>query len=219
MGKLCPEAAALNDIHDLAAAYALNALDPEDRWTYERHLDTCERCREEVANLREGAAQLAYAATGPEPQPELRERILRAAREERPATVIPFRRRYLFPMTAVAAAAAAVAAVGLGLWASSLRDEVDRQRVVAMQGGGRLVVSGDDAAIVACVEQAPADKTYEAWVIRDDVPQPAGLFRGGGCGTVELTRPVEPGDTVAVTLEAAGGTDAPKGDVLMSANV
>lgn len=209
---------AQSDIHDQAAAYALDALDPEDRWTYERHLDSCERCREEVAGLREGAAELAYAATGPEPRPELRDRILRAAREERPATVIPLRPRWLLPMTAVAAAAAAVAAIGLGLWANSLRDQVDSQRVVAMEGGGRLVVSGEEAAIVACVDRAPADKTYEAWVIRDRVPRPAGLFRGG-CGTVELTRPVEAGDTVAVTIEAAGGTDVPEGEILMSANV
>lgn len=196
----------------------MDALDPEDRWTYERHLDTCERCREDVALLREGAAELAHATAGPEPSADLRERILRAAREERPATVVPLRRRWLFPMTAVAAAVAAVAAIGIGLWGNSLRDQVDRQRVVAMNGGGRLVVSGDEAAIVACVEQAPADKTYEAWVIRDDIPRPAGLFQGG-CGTVELTRPVADGDTVAVTIEAAGGTDVPQGKILMSADV
>jgi anti-sigma-K factor RskA len=207
------------ELHDLAAAYALDALDPEDRWTYERHLDTCERCREEVAGLRDGAAELAYAAAGPEPHAELRGRILRAVTEDRPAPVIPIHRRWLFPATAIAAAAAAVAAVGLGLWANSLRDQVDRQRVIAFKGApGQLVVSGDTAAIVTCVDRAPNDKTYEAWVIEDKAPRPAGLFRGG-CGTVELTQPVEPGVTVAVTLETAGGSDVPKGDVLMSANV
>lgn len=207
------------DIHDLAAAYVLNALDPEDRWTYERHLDTCERCRDEVARLREGSVRLAYAAPPAEPRRELRERILQAAREERPATVTQLRsRRWLFPATAVAAAAAAVAAIGLGLWANSLRDDVTAQRVVAMKGGGSVVISGDQASIVACVEKAPAEKTYEAWVIEGKVPRPAGLFPGG-CGTVELTRPVSPGDTVAVTLEAEGGSEVPKGDILMSANV
>jgi anti-sigma-K factor RskA len=55
-------------------------------------------------------------------------------------------------------------------------------------------------------------------VIENEVPKPAGLFRGG-CGSVELTRPVERGDTVAVTLEEAGGSQVPTGDVLMSANV
>lgn len=205
------------ELHDLAAAYALNALDPEDRWTYERHLDTCERCRDEVAALRDGATQLAYAAEGPKPRPELRDRILRAAREERPASVTPLRRRWLFPATAVAAAAAVFAAVGIGLWANSQR--VQEQRVVPMEGGaGQVLISGDEASIVTCVDPAPAGKTYEAWVIEGDVPRPAGLF-AGGCETVELTRPVESGATVAVTLEAAGGVDAPTGEILMSANV
>jgi anti-sigma-K factor RskA len=206
-------------LHDLSTAYALDALDPEDRWTYERHLDTCEDCRREVAQLRETASALALATEGPEPPPELRDRILRAARSDRAAPVVPLRRRWLFPATAVAAAAAAIAAVGLGLWGNSLRDQVGEQRVVAMEGGdGRLIVSGDEATIVTCVDTAPADKTYEAWVIERDVPRPAGLFRGG-CTTFELTRPVERGVTVAVTLEQAGGSETPKGDVLMSANV
>jgi hypothetical protein len=173
-----------------------------------------------VARLREGAVELAYAAAGTEPRPELRDRILRAAREERPASVTPLRRRWLFPTTAFVAAAAAVAAVGLGLWVNSLRDQVEGQRVVALEGAaaGQLVISGDAASIVTCVDEAPRGKTYEAWVIANEVPRPAGLFRGG-CGTVELTRAVEAGVTVAVTLEAAGGSNLPKGEILMSANV
>jgi anti-sigma-K factor RskA len=81
-----------------------------------------------------------------------------------------------------------------------------------------VVISGDEASIVTCVERAPAGKTYEAWVIAGDVPRPAGLF-AGGCRTVELTRPVEAGNTVAVTLEDEGGAERPRGDILMSANV
>lgn len=207
---------AQTDIHDLAAAYALDALDPEDRWTYERHLDTCERCREEVTALRESTTELAYAAEGPEPTAELRERILAAARAEpRTATVVPIRRRWLFPATAVAAAAAACAAVGLGLWANSLRDG---QRVVAMEGGGSLVISGDQATLVACVKDPPAGKAYEAWVIEDERPRRAGLFQGG-CHSLPLEEPVEPGVTVAVTLEDEQGVDVPEGEVLMSADV
>jgi anti-sigma-K factor RskA len=207
------------EIHDLAAAYALDALDPEDRWTYERHLDSCERCREEVAALRESAGELAYAAEGAEPPPELRDRILAAARaERRTATVVPLRRRWLFPTTAVAAVAAACAAVGLGLWANSLRDRPS-QRVVAVQGAaGNLIVDGDRATLVVCLEKVPAEKTYEAWVIKDDRPRPAGLFPGG-CSSVPLDEPVKPGNVVAVTLEAAGGSDEPTTAVLASANV
>jgi anti-sigma-K factor RskA len=133
--------------------------------------------------------------------------------------VVQLRRRWIFPATALAAAAASIAAIGLGLWANSLRDQVDRQRIVAMSGApGRLVVSGDEASLVSCLEETPAEKTYEAWVIRDRVPRPAALFRGG-CSTVELTHRVEAGDTVAVTIEAAGGSNAPTGDILMNGNV
>jgi anti-sigma-K factor RskA len=207
------------EIHDLAAAYALDALDAEDRWTYERHLDTCERCREEVAALREGAGELAYAADGVEPPAELRDRILAAARAEpRTATVVPMRRRWLFPATAVAAVAAACLAIGLGLWANSLRDGPS-QRVVAVEGAaGNLIVDGERATLVVCLEEIPAERTYEAWVIEDDRPRPAGLFPGG-CSSVPLEEPVERGNVVAVTLEAAGGSDEPTTDVLASANV
>jgi anti-sigma-K factor RskA len=206
------------EIHDLAPAYALDALDPEDRWTYERHLDTCEQCRQEVAALREGAGELAYATEAAEPSPELRDRILAAARAEpRSATVVPLRRRWIFPATAIAAVAAACAAVGLGLWANSLRND-PATRVVAMDGGGSLIVAGERATIVACVEDPPAGKAYEAWVIEDDRPRPAGLF-AGGCRSVMLDEPVEAGNTVAVTLEDEGGVETPEGEILMSADV
>jgi anti-sigma-K factor RskA len=132
---------------------------------------------------------------------------------------VPLRRRWIFPATAVAAAAAAVAALGLGLWANSLREQVDRQRVVAFEGApGRLVISGDEASLVTCLAAAPARKTYEAWVIEDKTPRPAGVFRGG-CGTLKLTHPVEPGDVVAMTLEDEPGAHRPHGDILMSADV
>jgi anti-sigma-K factor RskA len=208
------------ELHDLSAAYALNALDPEDRWTYERHLDTCDRCREEVIALREGASQLAYAGDGPEPRPELRDRILEAARDERQqAQVVPFRRRrWVFPATAAVAVAASVLAVGFGLWANSLRNPSETRLVPLNGGQGQVLISGDQAQIVTCVDEAPADKTYEAWVIEGDTPRPAGLFRGG-CGTVQLTHPVESGNTVAVTLERAGGVDQPTSDILLSASV
>jgi anti-sigma-K factor RskA len=209
------------ELHDLAAAYALNALDPEDRWTYERHLDGCERCRDEVARLRETASELAYVAEGPAPPPQLRDRILQEARAGKPAEVVPLRRRWLLPVTAVAAVAAGVAAIGLGLWANSLRDEAPGQRVVAIQSEnavGNLIVSDDEATLVVCLDEAPAGKTYEAWVVERETPRPAGLFPGG-CRSVPLEERVSSGDVVAVTLEDEGGVEAPTSEILLSADV
>ena len=95
------------------------------------------------------------------------------------------RRRWLFPATAAAAVAAACAAVGLGLWANSLRDT--QPRVVAMDGGGSLIVEGDKATLVACVDDPPAGKAYEAWVIEDDRPTARGPLLAAAAATSRST--------------------------------
>ena len=95
-------------LHDLTAAYALHALEPEEARAYEDHLSHCERCRGELAELSEGAAALAYAADGPEPPPTLRDRILAQARADRP-NVVPLRPRWAVPAAATAVLAVAAA--------------------------------------------------------------------------------------------------------------
>ena len=65
----------MNDLHDLAAAYVLDALDPGERAEYEVHLAGCDQCRTEVAELRETAASLRRALAA-EPSPGLRDRVL-----------------------------------------------------------------------------------------------------------------------------------------------
>src|SRR5262249_39123472 len=60
-----------DDVHELSALYALDVLDDEERATFERHLAECERCRAELAGLRDAAGSLAFAVEGPAPPPEL----------------------------------------------------------------------------------------------------------------------------------------------------
>ena len=217
-------------LHDLTAAYALHALDPEEARAYEEHLARCERCRGELAELSEGATALAYAADGPAPPPALRDRILAAARAER-ENVVPLRPRWAVP-AAVTAVAAVAAAIALAIWAVSLSDRVgDRDAVLRTQeraaailadpaarrlpipnGRGSLVVTagGEAALVLARLEHAPPGKTYEAWVAEAGSPKRAGTFEGGGGVTaVALDRPVPNGATVMVTEEKDGGVDAP----------
>ena len=60
------------------------------------------------------------------------------------------------------------------------------------------------------LDAAPPGKTYEAWVIRGkQAPKPAGLFRGGGTTFLPIDGKVRKGSVVAVTVEPAGGSDAP----------
>src|SRR6266513_3083139 len=116
-----------SDPHDLLAAYALDALDDDERERFERHLLDCEECSEQLALLREPVAALAYAAEGPVPRNELRDRIIEGARAEPRAAVIRLPRRN-WALGAVAGVAAVAAALALGLWANSLSNSLDRER-------------------------------------------------------------------------------------------
>jgi hypothetical protein len=67
------------DLHSLAAPYALDALEPAERVRFERHLKGCDRCAAEVRDLSEDAVRLAWSTTALAP-PGLRDRVLTAVR-------------------------------------------------------------------------------------------------------------------------------------------
>ena len=209
-------------IHELSAAYALDALSADERQEFEEHLAHCAECQETVAAFHDTAASLAHGVEARQPPPGLRARILDEARSER-QNVVQLRPRWAVRATSAVAAVTALLAIAFGIWAASLHNELgDRPQAFGLQGAnGQLVVTPerDAALIVNDLAPAPSGKTYEAWVIEGETPTPAGTFSGGGAQTaVALTRAVPEGATVAVTLEPAGGSESPTGDVLFSAS-
>ena len=204
-------------IHDLSAAYALDALEPDEAEAFEKHLATCESCQGAVADFSSVAAELAFAGDPSAPPPALRGRILEAARAERPK-VVPLRPRWRSPLVAVAAVAACAALV-LGIWNVSLHNQLSNTKSEALEqvpvsgATGSLVVSssGSAALVLYRLDAAPAGKTYEAWVIvGKNAPTPAGLFAGGGATTfVPIHGKVGRGSVVAVSVEPAGGSAQP----------
>jgi anti-sigma-K factor RskA len=202
-------------LHELTAAYALDALDPADEAAYEEHLAHCASCQEELALLSGVASALALAAGPADPPDALRGRILEAARAERP-NVVPLRPRWAVPVAA-AAAIAACAVVGLVAWNVVLHNRLDRTesalRGVPLHGAtGSVVlgVNGRAALVVANLSAAPKGRTYEAWVINGKSVAPAGLFRGGEkTVVVQLAHRVSHGAIVGVTVEPAGGSAQP----------
>jgi anti-sigma factor RsiW len=223
-------------IHELTAGYALDALDVDERRTYEAHLEDCDRCREELASFWNVSEALAVGASGPVPSPDLRGRILDAARAEPPVVIpLPARRRFpvVVPALATAAAVAAAVAIGLGIWAAHLSSDLDSTRaavadqreaaaivadpsaqsVALATGTGHLVVAPDGRAALALsgLDPAPAGKTYEVWVIAGtNAPEPSGLFPGRqGAELVAVDNMVGEGDVVAITVEKAGGVEKP----------
>jgi anti-sigma-K factor RskA len=210
-----------DELHDLTAAYVLDALAADERREFETHLSECERCRTELAALSETVGALAYAAEGPAPPEELRDRILVAAREELP-NVVAFRPRRTRLYAGAALAAAACAALAIGLWAG-LSGGSGTRRVALDGANGSLVVkssSGRAKLSVSDLAAAPTGKAYEIWVVDNGAALPAGLFVGGpGKAVVPLTRPVPPGALVAVTLERAAGAVTPTRPILFTARL
>ena len=232
------------ETHELIAGYALDALDDADRARAEELFATSEEAREELRSLTDVAAAMATATVGPAPRPELRGRILDAARAE-PQNVVSLderRRSRVVPVLGAAAAVAACAALVAGLWGASVSSDLDearsalaRERAAAAVlaqpvsessltgAAGRLVVGEDGRAVlvVSSPPPVPAGKTYQMWVIDGGHPVSGGLFAPGeGTLAIPVDGKVGQGSVVAVTVEDDGGAPAPTGKpVIASAPV
>ena len=217
-----------DDLHELSALYALDALDGEERARFEHHLEGCDDCREGLAGLRGAAGALAFAVEGPAPRPELRARILAEAHAEG-QNVVPFRRRSLaVPVISALAVAATAAAVAFGLWAASLHHSLAGDRAalrilgnpqarhIQLTGvrGALVVTPSGDAALAVDLPVLPSGKVYEAWVKDATAVHPAGTFTSD---RTTLTTRVPAGATVMVTVEHTGGVGAPTSTPLLSA--
>ncbi|GAA0997966.1 anti-sigma factor [Subtercola frigoramans] len=85
-----------------------------------------------------------------------------------------------------------------------------------IEGGGEATVMwssrlAKSAVIAQGLASLPSSKTYEAWYINGSTVTPAGTFTPGGDNTTwhVLSGKMAPGDTVGVTVEPAGGSQAP----------
>jgi hypothetical protein len=127
----------------------------------------------------------------------------------------------VWPSTASSRPSATQALVDDQARAIALLSQPDVKRIPVLGTQGRLVLvyakNGSAVLIATKVKRAPGGKTYQAWVIVGNKPQPSGLFAGGGSSiVVPLQHAVPKGATVAVTLEPAGGSLSPMTKPLFS---
>ncbi|MEU9345668.1 anti-sigma factor [Streptomyces sp. NPDC048278] len=136
------------DLHSLAAPYALDALEPGERRRFEKHLRDCDRCADEVRELTEDTVRLAFSAAAPPPL-AMRGRVLAAVRatpqepapgQERVPNLPPHvwgaqpppprrRPRPLFvPFATATAAAALVVASLFAVQADRTQNQLDAER-------------------------------------------------------------------------------------------
>ncbi|WP_228978199.1 anti-sigma factor [Streptomyces sp. DH12] len=161
-------------LHAPTGAYALDALPPDEREAFERHLRECPACAQEVRGLTATAARLGTAVAAA-PPPALRARVLDGIRTVRqlpphvPPSVpgrAPGRRRALPRLVLAACVAAAAAFGGVAVW----QYQEARQAEVRAEGAQRR------AAELARVLAAPDARTA------------TGTLGGGARATVVVSR-------------------------------
>ncbi|HKW45523.1 MAG TPA: anti-sigma factor [Candidatus Eremiobacteraceae bacterium] len=202
-----------DEMLDLAALYALGAVDATECAAVRSHILSCDVCSKEYAAAKAAAGGLA-ASVATAPPARLRATVMAAvaARPRAKKVVSIFQRKRFY--AAVAAVAAAVVALFVfytpsgSTWPLACLPTPTactvRGRVVAAGGVLRLEATGFSAL--------PAGKVYQSWAIQPGgkiVPEPTFIPNGGGRGSVDIPSGQPRGTTIAVTVEPAGGSEAP----------
>jgi anti-sigma-K factor RskA len=231
----------MSDIHALSGAYAVDALDDDERAEFEQHLAVCADCRAEVASFRETAALMSDAESETPPE-SLRAGVLSGISHVRPLppeapsrpepveTGPPEVRRRRLPGLLAAAAAIVLLAAGALAWhpwhhdRTTVADQVlnasDATRTTQqLEGGGELTLvrspSLKRAVLVGRdVPDAPSGKTYQMWLQQpgEDMVS-AGLMPDADRPTV-LSGDAATAAAAAVSVEPEGGSVHPSKNVV-----
>ena len=218
------------DLHTLAGAYAIDALSEGEARQFDRHLEECPACREEVRELRAAAAKMG-AAEAVTPPPALKARVLAAADQlpQLPPRVTRLEAVRKRRWSAKLVAAAAVVVLALGGVAVFESQRGGQQGVVAatvaqvFQAGDAhtKTVQTDHGTVTVATSpsmgrmavrtdglRAPGDKrVYQLWAIHEGTPTSAGVIQNLKAGAA-MAMPSE-GTTVAITVEPEGGSEQP----------
>lgn len=220
------------DLHTLVGAYAIDALSPAEAEEFEKHLDECQACREEVRELQGAAARMG-AGEATTPPSSLKARVLAAADQQpqlRPkVTAIEARRprRWAPRVAALVAAAVLLAAAVVGIsrpWqqnesavagpsVSEVFDAPDAHvETVKTADGHRLTVatapdSGRMAIKTGTLAKLKGNRVYQMWAVHNGRVTSVGLIEDLSAGKV-MPIPTY-GTTVAITVEPEGGSKKP----------
>ena len=145
------------DLHMLTGAYALDALDADERTAFEAHIAGCESCAEEVAGLRATGAMLGLAASVT-PDEEFGRRLMtqvRSTRQQAPlpgaggGSVVPMMlRRARTTSRALLAVAASLLVVSGGLGAVAVQQDQRADDLARAASEVASVLAAPDAQTV-----------------------------------------------------------------------
>lgn len=220
------------DLHTLSGAYAIDALSPGEADSFERHLDECPACRDEVRELQAVAARMG-ASEAIAPPSALRSRVLEAA-DRQPqlppkVTSLAERRQRRVPRLVGAAAAVillagAVAGVVTRPWeqhsaqvsanpVSEVFDAPDAHvSTIKTADGHRLrlatsLYSGRMALETDTLRRLKHKEVYQMWAKHNGRVTSIGVVQDLEQGKV-IPIPTY-GTTIAITVEPEGGSRRP----------
>ncbi|WP_298805499.1 anti-sigma factor [uncultured Pseudokineococcus sp.] len=218
------------DVRDLLAAHALDAVDDVERARVERLLREDPEAAGEAAGYAEAASRMAVAVAA-SPPPRLRAAVLaEVARTRQVAPASPTRREAPADHRAgrggrgavrlLAAACGVLLAGCVGLGAVVLGQDDGAPSLVAAGGfadgtAALLEVDGDYVVLGQGVAAPPAGRVYQLWSLGDDgVPVPEGFLEPEDGGFVGQLDDWRDGAVLAITEEPAGGSEQPTSDIL-----
>ena len=227
------------DIHTLAGAFALDAVDDLERVAFERHIAGCESCADETAELRATVARLADGSSAAPPA-RLKANVLAAVAQTRqlpPGRIPPAARaaRRGWRGWAAAVAAAVVVAAGAGIGGYAISDQHARTvqaqsdqlnailtapdaevQTRPVKGGGQVTVVVSSSldkgvAVLANMHALAGGGVYQLWLLPHGggAPVSVRVMNPGTRSGTQILTGVDNANGFAVSQEAAGGAPTP----------
>ena len=225
-------------------AYALGALEDEERKVIAAHVETCASCTDDLAQFEDAVYEAAaVGAVEIEPPRDLRTRIVLRHRD----APVPSQRSWgdrlvellRRPVPAFVPLALGVLLVVAFSVVGATRQQTDEYgRALAGVVDGRVVALAPSGAnpdargsvviptrgspyLIVRLPAPPTGKAWEAWVLRPAgsglAAVPAGTSERGEVFVMSLTAPLGAGDGVAITLEPATGSAQPTTQPVLAA--
>jgi anti-sigma-K factor RskA len=211
------------------AAYMLGALESREAGEFERHLEGCERCQNEMRWFEPALQALPESVERQEPPPRLRQALMAEVRADvQPEQEAAKKRSWSWFSRPAMAFAVLVLAVALGAGyeigkggsdngggASPL---VTREHGITM----KMVPEGNGGTLhLADLHQLPPGKVLEAWVRREGkIEAVPALLVPDRKGQAETAVADMSGvDTVMVTEEPQGGSEEPTSPAIVTMSV
>jgi len=231
------------DIHHLAAAYALDALDDRERRAFEAHYPACEICAPDVHGFRSTLTAIGDLSIAP-PSAHVKDAVVGQIATTRqlspllPDSVVELAgRRRAVARSMLAAAAAVVLIVGSVAFAVSRQSQTNNAFAAGLEQllsrpdshfvelhtsttAGHIRVmwsptSGEVAVIGDGLPSPTSDKAYELWLINANGTSAMHLLDQAPNGSVQRILPMDGTPTKwGVTIEPRQGSTTPTGDLL-----